>query len=818
MRRNKLGRVAIRPLKCEPLEDRRLLATFTVTSPIDGDAGSFRNAIAQANENPGADTVAIDASLIGGTSLLNGPQIAVTESVTIHGSNVSGDHVIHANGGPGILDIQGTPNMAVTIRDLTFDGSLQDPATDPTTFPGQIESTDANLTLDRVSIINTVQPPTYATERTSALVARGNDVEISIDNSFFLYNSGGAQLANRNAVLLTATGNSNISITDSTISQSTSSARGLEVYLYDESDLTITGTIVTGNSYGGAYLAAFNQSTATITSSAFSANQFYGPGIGLSANGTSLISLHDSVVTGNLDGGIGGSIQGSAMLNVEDVLIQNNYSRYRAGGIGLSLRANGQAVLNRLRTIDNYAYGVGGGILATVTDNAQLELNNSTVADNMAHQNGGGIDIQCEYASTCRISSSLISGNAAEMSGGGIYAELSYGGTLEIANSTISGNMSDVFGGGIYLYSLTGQGFELSSSTITNNTSNYAGGGFYAFVPNTETVVAMNSVIADNLATTFSDTRASFNTALSQYNLIGNGDGSNLTHQTLGNLVGTTAAPIDPLLGPLADNGGASLTHALLVGSPARNAGDPSVSSPPQFDQRGLPFLRIDSGRIDIGAYEAQSMVSPDFDDDGDLDCDDIDALIAAIVAPPPAISLFDLDGDGQLSLADVDIWLDFAGNVNIGAAYLPGDANLDGSVDGQDFLVWNANKFTSTAAWCAGDFNADGIVDGPDFLIWNAFKFQSSDGTAIESPTHARLERPAMSQPSLATASFDEFEPKRTRLRTRITLPVENRMRPVEDEPEESKIGIRDSLLAESFADQDQLVLANSMVGPFDF
>ena len=117
-----------------------------------------------------------------------------------------------------------------------------------------------------------------------------------------------------------------------------------------------------------------------------------------------------------------------------------------------------------------------------------------------------------------------------------------------------------------------------------------------------------------------------------------------------------------------------------------------------------------------------------------------------------------------------------------------------------------------------AGDFNADGIVDGPDFLIWNAFKFQSSDGTAIESPTHARLEWPAMSQPSLATASFDEFEPKRTRLRTRITLPVENRMRPVEDEPEESKIGIRDSLLAESFADQDQLVLANSMVGPFDF
>ena len=65
------------------------------------------------------------------------------------------------------------------------------------------------------------------------------------------------------------------------------------------------------------------------------------------------------------------------------------------------------------------------------------------------------------------------------------------------------------------------------------------------------------------------------------------------------------------------------------------------------------------------------------------------------------------------------------------GGAYLPGDANLDGSVDVGDFNLWNGNKFTATAAWCSGDFNADGSVDVGDFNIWNGNKFTSSDRVA---------------------------------------------------------------------------------------
>jgi hypothetical protein len=60
-----------------------------------------------------------------------------------------------------------------------------------------------------------------------------------------------------------------------------------------------------------------------------------------------------------------------------------------------------------------------------------------------------------------------------------------------------------------------------------------------------------------------------------------------------------------------------------------------------------------------------------------------------------------------------------------LNAPYSPGDANLDGVVDTQDFAIWNANRFTSEAAWSRGDFNADGVVDGSDFNVWLKNRFE---------------------------------------------------------------------------------------------
>jgi hypothetical protein len=61
----------------------------------------------------------------------------------------------------------------------------------------------------------------------------------------------------------------------------------------------------------------------------------------------------------------------------------------------------------------------------------------------------------------------------------------------------------------------------------------------------------------------------------------------------------------DPLLLPLADNGGPTRTHALAPGSPAIDAGNNFAAL--ASDQRGSPFQRIAGTRPDIGAFELQA-------------------------------------------------------------------------------------------------------------------------------------------------------------------------------------------------------------------
>ncbi|HEV3203790.1 MAG TPA: choice-of-anchor Q domain-containing protein, partial [Gemmataceae bacterium] len=81
------------------------------------------------------------------------------------------------------------------------------------------------------------------------------------------------------------------------------------------------------------------------------------------------------------------------------------------------------------------------------------------------------------------------------------------------------------------------------------------------------------------------------------YNLIGDPTGGS-------GFDATDLLNVDPLLGPLQDNGGPTQTMALLPGSPAVDAGD--NANAPDFDQRGKGFDRIVGGTIDIGAFEAQ--------------------------------------------------------------------------------------------------------------------------------------------------------------------------------------------------------------------
>jgi len=137
---------------------------------------------------------------------------------------------------------------------------------------------------------------------------------------------------------------------------------------------------------------------------------------------------------------------------------------------------------------------------------------------------------------------------------------------------------------------------------------------------------------------------------------------------------------------------------------------------------------------IDNWSLAAIPLVTCDFDDDLDCDVSDLNAMLlegpiaGGVTVTPGVNDAFDLTGDGEINLADLDEWLAVAGTANgFASPYKLGDATLDGVVDGQDFLVWNGSKFSQSLQWDNGDWNGDGFVDGQDFLLWNGNKFSSS-------------------------------------------------------------------------------------------
>jgi hypothetical protein len=149
------------------------------------------------------------------------------------------------------------------------------------------------------------------------------------------------------------------------------------------------------------------------------------------------------------------------------------------------------------------------------------------------------------------------------------------------------------------------------------------------------------------------------------YNLLGTGG---LANGINGNLVGSSESPIDPLLGPLQDNGGPTLTHALLPGSPAINVGDPGFTPPPDFDQRGAPYSRIAGGRIDIGAFEVQTASAPSAD----------------------------FDNDGFITGIDFLFWQRGFGTTAPDAEKADGDADNDLDSDASDFSLWESQFGTA--------------------------------------------------------------------------------------------------------------------------
>jgi hypothetical protein len=283
--------------------------------------------------------------------------------------------------------------------------------------------------------------------------------------------------------------------------------------------------------------------------------------------------------TYTIPGGTGGTGQGGGLyvnggsLTIASSTIASNQGTGGAGGAG---RGSGA--------------GQGGGLY----NNATLTVSNSTLSGNSATHYGGGI---YNYSGTLTVSNSTLSGNTA-YSGGGIFNYY----TLTVSNSTLFGNSATGSGGGIY--NMGTRPVTLTNVTLTANRATNSGGGLCVF-SGSSVPVLHNTLIASNFngasGTIRDDVFGALNSG-GDYNLIGDGTGmTGLSNGVHGNLVGSAAAPIDPRLGPLQDNGGPTKTHALLGGSPALNTGNPSQLG--VADQRGV----VRAGGVNIGAYQASA-------------------------------------------------------------------------------------------------------------------------------------------------------------------------------------------------------------------
>jgi hypothetical protein len=293
-------------------------------------------------------------------------------------------------------------------------------------------------------------------------------------------------------------------------------------------------------------------------------------------------------VAGFIGGGgdKGGGISSAGVLTLTDSTISGNQAGLGGGGVA---NENGTMTITRCTISNNSATGdstpntalgpVGGGVL---NSGGSLIITNSTISGN-----------SCFFDS---ISMSLGSAEGGGVQNGGLLSS----GSMTITNCTISGN--SVGGTGL----VVGRGggianlgdLQITSSTIAHNSASggtgaFGGGILWGSFGSTRTG---SSIVALNSAAEGADVTGESPLQSLGYNIIGNNADAVINSQPT-DQIGTPTAPIDPVLGPLTDNGGPTLTHALQVGSPAINRGDPAA--PPQ-DQRG--YGRV--GVPDVGAFE----------------------------------------------------------------------------------------------------------------------------------------------------------------------------------------------------------------------
>ena len=360
----------------------------------------------------------------------------------------------------------------------------------------------------------------------------------------------------------------------------------------------------------------------------------------------------------------GGGIRNGGTLTVADTTVTSNSASSdtatdaRGGGI----RNSGSLTLTNSTISDNSAVALsmmfmadaeGGGIYS----DGSAVIVSSTIAGNtlfsVAFAAGGGVG----STGTLTISATTISDNDGftfdgPAQGGGIASD----GVLTLTNSTISANSVDDMGaavpedrgGGLYLDGTA----TISNCAIADNSALFGGA-----VANQGTATFRNTIVAGNPGGNCDNVFSSGTIVANAYNL---DSGNTCTFS------GTDLVDVDPLLGPLQDNGGPTFTHALLATSPALEAGNPAVpgsggSACEATDQRGVS--RPQRVRCDIGSFESEACPA---------------APLAGCTAPEKSLLLIkDRDADGA-GPKDKLIWKWLKGPATMQAAFGDPTATAD--------------------------------------------------------------------------------------------------------------------------------------------
>lgn len=271
-------------------------------------------------------------------------------------------------------------------------------------------------------------------------------------------------------------------------------------------------------------------------------------------------------------GNRGGGIDNYGTLTIQNASIRSNFAEH-GGGIYNNFHTPSFSGV----TFDANSATLGG---AMYNSNSNPTIQNTTFSGNSASQGGGMFN---NYSNPT-LTNVTFNGNSAT-NGGGIRNSNS---SPTLKNTTFSSNSAE-YGGG--MYNGDNSAPILINVTINYNVANY-GGGMYNHTSGpklTNTLIA-NSLLGGDCFNVFSSLLASTN------NLIEDSDyACGLSNGINSNIVGR-----DPNVSALANNGGATRTHALMAGSPAINKG--TNTGCPAADQRGKK--RPQGATCDIGAVE----------------------------------------------------------------------------------------------------------------------------------------------------------------------------------------------------------------------